>query len=555
MPPSALRSRFARSVLASIVGAVLAVISAASAAVHSVYLQISPLVNDPLYAVLAIFCLLPLVNLCALAAERAGLVLPMATTATTVRISGSQVAAAAERDMLMFPTKSGGTEERTFTGKSQEQLKGMCRDYNLTVSGNKTQLKARLQEFSERFCNDPASCNLSPVKRRAHKGPRDGPKKTQPKQSTKRRDAIIDTERVTERSKDTRTTDQIKDLLLWADRTVARLPYKPRKSAILSTPMVPEVSLQSGISDRSLHDRMQTIEEQLAAIAASGSQGVPLKWTFASAESTYPVPAPAEYTVYDPTIKSVQKPFPGYDTENLLFNIPSDINWSHTSEYQNLHIGQMLDGGFGAAVTVPTQADIPTSTPCVSSTPGPSHDSAVSTRSVKLGDDTVITITVNQVKGIAIPATSFADDIKRLNQMWDDTSPHWKDDSVVKIDNRSIALIYWPEIFKKTGLWSAHKSNWTEWKFVVERYRQGTPEAFWTTFRSKDGGKMSYTAICASLREERKNADIDLADRARRDYGEEFEVIFSYRCSKTNTRVVMTKASAIAKEYKRLHAL
>lgn len=66
---------------------------------------------------------------------------------------------------------------------------------------------------------------------------------------------------------------------------------------------------------------------------------------------------------------------------------------------------------------------------------------------------------------------------------------------------------------------------------------------------------MSYTAICASLREERKNADIDLADRARREYGSEFEVNFSYRCSKTNSQVVMTKASAIAKEYKRLHTL
>ncbi|KAJ7095622.1 hypothetical protein C8R44DRAFT_749175 [Mycena epipterygia] len=210
--------RFARSVLASIVGAVLAVISsAASAAAHSAHLQFSRLVNDPpspVYAVLAVFCLLPLVDLCAPAAwkrlERAGLVSPLATMATAVHISSSQVAAAAEQDMLIFPTKNGDTEERTFTGKTQEQLKGMCRDYNLTVSGNKTQLKARLQEFSERFCNDPASCNLAPVKRRSHKGPRDGPKKTQPKQSAKRRETIIDTERITERSKDTRTTDQIK---------------------------------------------------------------------------------------------------------------------------------------------------------------------------------------------------------------------------------------------------------------------------------------------------------------------------------------------------------
>jgi hypothetical protein len=66
---------------------------------------------------------------------------------------------------------------------------------------------------------------------------------------------------------------------------------------------------------------------------------------------------------------------------------------------------------------------------------------------------------------------------------------------------------------------------------------------------------MSYTAICASLRNDRKNADEELANRARLEYGEEFDAKFSYRCSKTGNRVVMTKASSIAKEYKHLCAL
>lgn len=109
----------------------------------------------------------------------------------------------------------------------------MCRDYGLPISGNKTQLKARLQQFSEKFCNDPPSwcvlrdishnyltckiflSNLTPVKRRSHKGPQAGPKKAQPKLSATRRAAIIDTERVTERSKDTRTADETKELLRW----------------------------------------------------------------------------------------------------------------------------------------------------------------------------------------------------------------------------------------------------------------------------------------------------------------------------------------------------
>ncbi|KAJ7124296.1 hypothetical protein C8R44DRAFT_734805 [Mycena epipterygia] len=135
--PQACSSLGPASVLASIVGAVFAVISsAASAAAHSAHLQFSRLVNDPPSPVYL------LVTLCAPAAwkrlERAGL---LATMATAVHISSSQVVAAAEQDILIFPTKNGDTEECTFTGKTQEQLKGMCRDYNLTVSRNKTQLK------------------------------------------------------------------------------------------------------------------------------------------------------------------------------------------------------------------------------------------------------------------------------------------------------------------------------------------------------------------------------------------------------------------------------
>jgi hypothetical protein len=66
---------------------------------------------------------------------------------------------------------------------------------------------------------------------------------------------------------------------------------------------------------------------------------------------------------------------------------------------------------------------------------------------------------------------------------------------------------------------------------------------------------MSYTAICTHLRKERMDADDELVRKAKLEYGTDFDTTFSYRCSRTNTRVVMSKASAIAKEYKRLRAL
>ncbi|KAJ7656370.1 hypothetical protein DFH06DRAFT_1199385 [Mycena polygramma] len=447
--------------------------------------------------------------------------------------------------MLVFPTKAGGSEERSFAGKKQDQLKDMCRDYGLAVSGNKSQLKLRLQHYSERFCNDPASCNLTPVIRRTHKGPRNGEKKSQPKQSTNRRAAIIDTERVTERSKDTRTVDDVKDLLNWADRTSARLAYKPPKPETLPTPSVSQPSSQP---DRSLHDRMQLIENHLAAIATSGigQSTAPAQWTQASFApfTAYAVP-PVDYTVYDPT-QDLSANFMG----DTLFDF-SSVTWAQN---HNLHIGNQpgsADPLFSTALPQP----VPTT--CVPCVPNAQTDpiADASTRSFKLGDDTVITITVDEIKRIMVPATSFAENIERLNQMWDDTSIYWKNDSVVLIGNRPIALLYWPDIFKKSGLWSAHKSNWTEWKFLVERYRQGTPEEFWSVFRGKDGGKMSYTAVCATLRKERKTADQALANQAKQEYGDNFQSTFSYRCSKTNSQVVMSKASSIAKEYKRLHGI
>ncbi|KAJ7089344.1 hypothetical protein B0H15DRAFT_800670 [Mycena belliarum] len=411
----------------------------------------------------------------------------------------------------------------------------MCRDYGLGVSGNKSTLSTRLQEFSVKFCNDPASCNITPVKRRSHKGPREGPKKTQPKQSANRRAAIIDTERVTERSKDTRTTDEMKDLLLWADRTRARLPYKPPKPDTAQPSIVPQTALnpRGDLSARSLDDRMQMIESHLATLAAASVATAPYQAFHPPTTSpVQPIPSP-DYVIYDHAAQSPYNSYPIYNMESS--------NWEPTSEFQSSHVHHLDENiTISASTFALSHVKLPKtslSTSCVPNVP---------TRTITLGNGISLTLTVDEVKHISVPATSFAEDIGRLNQMWDDISPHWKNDSVLIISTHAIALMYWPEVFKKTGLWSAHKSAWTEWK--------GTPNAFWQRFTSKDGGKMSYTAICADLRMERKKADDDLAAQARAEYGEEFKVKFSYRCSKTNARVAMTKSSAIAKEYRRLHS-
>lgn len=81
------------------------------------------------------------------------------------------------------------------------------------------------------------------------------------------------------------------------------------------------ISLQSHGSDHSLHDRMQTIESQLAAItAASGITGTCADTqTSASAASfsAYPIP-PADYVVYDHTTESTYSYYPTYNVSTSL---------------------------------------------------------------------------------------------------------------------------------------------------------------------------------------------------------------------------------------------
>lgn len=74
-------------------------------------------------------------------------------------------------------------------------------------------------------------------------------------------------------------------------------------------------------------------------------------------------------------------------------------------------------------------------------------------------------------------------------------------------------------------------------------------EDFWKEF-SVDGSKMTFTAIVAELRRQRKNDKQDLVARAHQEYGDTFDSNFSYR--KGNDTFVMSDPSAICRRYKEL---
>ncbi|KAJ3850948.1 hypothetical protein EV368DRAFT_2754, partial [Lentinula lateritia] len=113
---------------------------------------------------------------------------------------------------------------------------------------------------------------------------------------------------------------------------------------------------------------------------------------------------------------------------------------------------------------------------------------------------------------------SFATNIPRLEHVWDDEGPNWDPAdcgvNLLSINGTPIALRYWPE------------KNWTEWKFVVEQYRSSTAKAFWKEFSHADGKHFNWKRICETLRVQRAVYEQNIVDRAKAEYGADFDKIF-----------------------------
>ena len=72
------------------------------------------------------------------------------------------------------------------------------------------------------------------------------------------------------------------------------------------------------------------------------------------------------------------------------------------------------------------------------------------------------------------PSMSYAHDIPLLNSMWDDTSPHWGNYSVLNICGVYIPIIYWKQVYSrspngggsawKPKQWQLIKNNYSKWK-------------------------------------------------------------------------------------------
>jgi hypothetical protein len=84
---------------------------------------------------------------------------------------------------------------------------------------------------------------------------------------------------------------------------------------------------------------------------------------------------------------------------------------------------------------------------------------------------------------------------------------------------------------------------------LVERYCRGTAEEFWSTFTT-DGNRWNHKAILKHLAEERALQNKLDADAAWKEYGSDFDRVFSY--NRNGVHCVKRKDSDVAKQYQAL---
>ncbi|KAG2117436.1 hypothetical protein BD769DRAFT_1362816 [Suillus cothurnatus] len=203
---------------------------------------------------------------------------------------------------------------------------------------------------------------------------------------------------------------------------------------------------------------------------------------------------------------------------------------------------------------MPDACDVTLDSSCAESLMAPSSDSksvAHATdeiRHLKLGDGTKVSFVVSDVPD---PVTvTFKQDIPRLNAMWDDTSPYWREESVLTIEGCPIPIVYWPHVYHygKYGQWQGTKTN-SPLQDIVTRYCQSMLEDFWKEF-SVNGCAMKFTRIVDRLCRQHSISNDNVVACAHEEYGDAFNSLFSY-CKGDEVHAMRNK-SAIARHYQQL---
>ncbi|KAJ3867260.1 hypothetical protein EV359DRAFT_78744 [Lentinula novae-zelandiae] len=500
-------------------------------------------------------------------------------------------------DTLMLPgryEKDTGVfhaSYRDLNGLKRTALVELCKQYELGTQGNMRVLKEKLIGFSE---NKIRWQCLLPIARRAHRGVRNGgitknkpvPKKGHAaapstskskklKLSTVRRnemmglppDAPLGVQLFdTERSKDMRTLEQKNRLLSWAKTFCDKHPYVSREELARRRKVKEEErARENATSTAKVAEYMHSMIEHVTSLRVeiqTLKTGLPPP---SLPRVCLPIGAPPLTTFVPPVNSS-----PASITAGHV--LPSEV-WA-TNTGSQMPLGSTTIGASpGNGITPPCtnnggsfsnaqnasimSADTQSATSIIESS-----DNSIesSNKSVTSADEyeKVYLLTVGLGRIIRYkdcdlrepPSITFASNIPRLDRVWDDERPSWDPQdcgkNLLSINGTPIALRYWRDVFsgKKSSVWATLKKLWSEWKYVAERYRAGSPDEFWKEFSFNDGRRFHWKAISDQLRDLRSKREQQLVDQAKAEYGADFARQFV-----NNKGKVLTDRSAISRRY------
>ncbi|KAJ3891932.1 hypothetical protein GG344DRAFT_64992 [Lentinula edodes] len=475
-------------------------------------------------------------------------------------------------------------------GLKRSALVQIAKDCGLSSHQNMNILREKITEFSKDMVQWKT---LLAGARRAHRGVRSGKivknelsprhnkesstsqtKKVKEKLSTLRRNALMGTSTnapsgqilVAQRSKDMRTLEQKNQLLKLAKKFCDTHPYVPLEELNRRAKAKADAAKAQSASVL-LSEQKRTNEkiDSLASMVGNLVQCLPTLFSapFATSQSCSMSSLDSNFSTFRPVFAppKLSTTFEelNMSDDNAELDAQANADSEPVAKKNCGHMGGMDNRVIIEKCDAENLAGV-IAVPCSSSTQAETANivsrtevSTVHPPVVK--DITTIKIAHGQVLNfnradVHDPRQiSFATNIPRLERVWDDEGTNWDPadcgTNLLSINGTPIALRYWPEVFsgKKDARWRALKKNWTEWKFVVERYRSSTPDAFWKEFTSTDGKCFNWKRICDTLRDQRAIHEQKIVDRAKAEYGADFDKVFM------NRGKVLTDKTAIARRY------
>ncbi|KDR83110.1 hypothetical protein GALMADRAFT_276082 [Galerina marginata CBS 339.88] len=452
-------------------------------------------------------------------------------------------------DGLDFPTivdgAVGGIVRINIENLKKPRLQDLCRTYRLPHTGKMALLRQRLRDFSGQ--QDNWNTKLKGPARNSHLGTQSSKngkvtKAASQKQSTKRREALFEPTIPCTAGLPTGLSTAVpgprwneaqhQEDMEWARHILNKYPYRNEEAQLeLARQQEAESSLSRTFAgDESLRQGIDMANSHLKALLSYVAPPGGIPEASSSGFKARSLSASAEQTDNDHASNRLPLQSPIVTTPIFNHQPPSQPASSFVTA---------ATSSYGAGVHVPT-------------------------RTITLAKGQKVTFTQNDVRDP--PALSFANlgaDLPVLNSMWDDVTEHWRGSSPLRIHGVPIPVVYWKDVYTSKGVpkgevpwmpkqWKGTKSKYFDWKVLVKRWREGTPEQFWSAF-TVDGVRLGYKAILSKLEESRKSRNSALSDQARYEYGEQFAETFSY--FKNNKRHVKTKACSIAKQYRTLKGL